>query len=207
MPPTRAALVELREERELVRGGYDFLDEKRLLLAGEMLRILGLIEAENAKLRQAQARASEALAAAIARHGLDGLQVYPVPPHGILHLAATSHSFLGVRVLDTRLEQEPAHDPGIPPVYPSPEAIHCAHAFHALLRVAAAIAGLSGNLHRLMVEYRRTQRRAKALEDVIMPEIEIAVADMEARLEEMDQEEAIRVRLHDRRAEAREPEP
>mgnify|MGYP000703526863 CR=1 FL=1 len=38
--PTRSAFLELKEERQLVREGYDFLDEKRVILAQEMLRRL-----------------------------------------------------------------------------------------------------------------------------------------------------------------------
>lgn len=38
--PTHTAVLELKEERQVVREGYDFLDEKRLLLAAEILRQL-----------------------------------------------------------------------------------------------------------------------------------------------------------------------
>ena len=38
--PTRAAVLALREERVVVGEAYDFLDEKRLLLAAELLRQL-----------------------------------------------------------------------------------------------------------------------------------------------------------------------
>ena len=38
--PTRSAVLELADERKLMRQGYDFLDEKRMLLASEMLRQL-----------------------------------------------------------------------------------------------------------------------------------------------------------------------
>ena len=49
--PTRAALLELQDERHAMREGYVFLDEKCLLLAGEMLRQLqhhGALEARAA---------------------------------------------------------------------------------------------------------------------------------------------------------------
>ena len=49
---------------------------------------------------------------------------------------------------------------------------------------------------RLAAEYRRTERRARALEDVILPEIEGTLREVESHLEEVDQEEAIRTRLH-----------
>ena len=38
--PTRSAVLELKAERGVVSEAYDFLDEKRLLLAAELLRQL-----------------------------------------------------------------------------------------------------------------------------------------------------------------------
>ena len=38
LSPNRSTALELREERYLVREGYEFLDEKRMLLAAEILR-------------------------------------------------------------------------------------------------------------------------------------------------------------------------
>ena len=35
---TRVALLELRDERRLVQEGYELLDEKRVMLATEILR-------------------------------------------------------------------------------------------------------------------------------------------------------------------------
>ena len=58
-----------------------------------------------------------------------------------------------------------------------------------------ALAGVSGNLHRLLAEYRRTERRARALENVILPELAQALAQVSGYLEEMDLEDAIRVRI------------
>ena len=35
--PTRSAFLELKDERDLIREGYEFLDEKRMIVAQEML--------------------------------------------------------------------------------------------------------------------------------------------------------------------------
>ena len=49
------------------------------------------------------------------------------------------------------------------------------------------------NLERLMHEYQRTERRVRALENVILPEIRGDLAMMEEHLDLNDQEEVIRV--------------
>ena len=47
---------------------------------------------------------------------------------------------------------------------------------------------------RLIEEYRRTERRARALENVLLPEIDHSLKFIEEQLDAVDQEEAVRVR-------------
>ena len=54
-----------------------------------------------------------------------------------------------------------------------------------LVRIAAR----STNLARLYSEYRRTVRRVRALQDVLLPEVESALATIESSLEELEQDE------------------
>ena len=59
---------------------------------------------------------------------------------------------------------------------------------------AADLAARAGNLNRLAREYRRTERRAKALEKVLLPELEIALKYIDEQLDMMEREETIRTR-------------
>ena len=52
----------------------------------------------------------------------------------------------------------------------------------------------AANLRRLIDEYRRTERRARALENVLLPEIDHSLRFIEEQLDAVDQEEAVRVR-------------
>jgi V/A-type H+-transporting ATPase subunit D len=63
-----------------------------------------------------------------------------------------------------------------------------------LLTQVAALAALAGNLERLSIEYQRSVRRARALQDVILPELDRSITDIEGRLEELEQEDAIWMR-------------
>lgn len=54
---------------------------------------------------------------------------------------------------------------------------------------------LTHNLTELVSDYRRTERRARAIEDVLLPENRQRMQELEDRLEDIDQEEGIRVRL------------
>ena len=63
--PTQSALLELREEREDMDEGYRFLDEKRLVLAAEIMRELESYEKANRRFSQLFATAADVLQAAV----------------------------------------------------------------------------------------------------------------------------------------------
>ena len=190
--PTRSAALELADERRLMRQGYEFLDEKRTLLATEMLRQLRLYQARADGLGEAIKRAADALASAVERHGFDGVQVYPVPEPPELPPNPRT-LFLGITMLAVD-ETSPEARPTPPAVDPSPEAKACRAAFEELLSIATDIGTRSGNLHRLAREYRRTERRAQALEKVLLPEVEQAIKHVDEQLDTMEREENIRTR-------------
>ncbi len=192
VPPTRSAALELADERKLMRQGYEFLDEKRTLLATEMLRQLRIYQERADALNAAMKRAADALALATERHGLDGVQVYPAPEAPQIPENARS-LFLGITML-TAGEANSAAQETPSAIDPSPEAEACRAAFDGLLLMAADVGVRNGNLHRLAREYRRTERRAQALEKVLLPEVEEAIKHVDEQLDTMEREETIRTR-------------
>jgi V/A-type H+-transporting ATPase subunit D len=194
LPPTPSSALELKEERKLVREGYDFLDEKRLLLASELLRELSRYEKRLAEFSDLHDKAREAAVGAAVHHGLHGLQVYPAEPLENAQIRTTVQSCLGVSVIESELSLATPEEPQYAEL-PSPEAENCRKLFAELLTFTADLAARVGNLLRLMDEYRRTERRARALEDVLLPEIEQTLHDISAHLEDIDLEEVIRTRL------------
>lgn len=193
LTPTHSAFLELKEEKAGMQEGYRFLDEKRLILASEILTELARFEEGMAEFRSAYAGAAAALRGAVARHGLQGLGVYPAAPTLGGEMRMSARSVLGVIVNEVTCamgEQE-----ATPPVVDqSPEAERCRSVFRELVPRAAKLAALAGNLERLRLEYTRTARRARALEDVLLPEIEDNLKAIDTALEELEREEAVRVR-------------
>lgn len=190
--PTRAAVLELQDERRAMREGYVFLDEKCLLLAGEIMRELARHHALLRALAAAHADAMDALQGAVARHGLQGLEVYPAREQIDSKVVVEARSVMGVRLQDAAWHPDRAPLP--PAAHPSPEAEDCRRAFIAVVAAAAPLAAVVGNLERLSQEYRRSVRRARALQDVLLPELERDIRGIETRLEELEQEDAIWMR-------------
>lgn len=195
--PTRSAYLELREDQRGMQEGYRFLDEKRLVLAAEALAELARYEAAWGKFRAAYHQAGLALAAAVERHGLSGVECYPPARAPAGELLRSHRSVLGVELAGLEFDGKAgrATDKA---VMPSPEAEQCRERFADLLPRALELAGMASNLERLTSEYQKTSRRARALEDVLLPEIGQRLAILDAALEEQEREEAIRVRSLDR---------
>lgn len=190
--PTRSIALELKDDRRAMRDGYVFLDEKCLLLASEILRELGRHDAALRLLLAAYDAALAALQAAIVRHGLHGLQVYPAQDISEARIQRVPRTLMGVPLQDAAWDGRSS--PAAPSCDASPEAEACRQAFADVLAAAVPVAAAAGNLERLSFEYRRSVRRARALQDVLLPEIDRDVAEIEGRLEELEQEDGIWMR-------------
>jgi V/A-type H+-transporting ATPase subunit D len=190
--PTRSALLELQDEQRAMHEGHVFLDEKCLLLAGEMLRQLGEHGLLQQRLRTAHESAVRALRAAIGRHGLDGLQCQPAQPQDAARGHSAAGALMGVRLLQAGWTPDTAT--AAEGLNPSPEVREARLAFVELVVAAAPLAAVSGNLERLSQEYRRSVRRARALQDVLLPELGRDIAEIQTRIEELEQQDAIAMR-------------
>jgi len=189
LTPTRSVVLELRDELRAMHEGYVFLDEKCLLLAAEIVAELGRYATLAQALRDASEEATRALVSAIARHGLEGLQLYPAGDLRHARLDTSQRSLMGVRLVDAVFDSAPLAHPEA--IDASAEAERCREACVALVGHATALAAVAGNLERLSIEYQRSLRRARALADVLLPEIASSIAGLETRLEELEQEDAI----------------
>lgn len=193
LTPTRITFLELEDERRMVQEGYALLDEKRMLLASEILARLQRYRTLRAEWLTTLATAREAMRAGVRRHGCDGLMAYPAAAAAPGHFESRPERLLGLHLVDAGLAEGPAQAE-FAPAEPSLEAAACAARFRELAALATRMAALSASLRIMARDYVRTERRARALENVLLPEIEADLARVASQLEAIDQEETIRVR-------------
>ena len=196
LAPTRIALLDLGEERATAREGYALLDEKRMMLAQRILTLLTQHAQACGGWRSALAAAEATLGAAYDRHGVRDLELEPRGEPGAAP-ALHEERLLGVRVPTVAagaVAPRDANAAGRPGAALSPEAGQAAAAFARLIDLAPGLAVLECALWRLADEYRRTERRAGAIEHLLLPELERDIVEIEGALEAIDQEEAQRVR-------------
>jgi len=192
---SRADLLELKREHEVVREGHRFLDEKRVLLARELLARIRDCEALSDKYREHERDAHQALIDATGELGLEQLQLYP--PHSAegFRISRTTERFLGIPLVRLHAEGAVSDRPVRRPVLNREAADDLARRFGELLGLAVRLADAQSALLRIEAEYRKTQRRVRALEKILLPELQQAERGLEAALEEQELEEAVRVRL------------
>lgn len=190
---SRSAFLDLQDEQRLVNDGYEFLDEKRILLAAELLRQREAWREARAAFMRRWDAAAKLLPAAAADQGLEGLQVFPRQTLVAASLDLEERPYVGQVLLEASMalgEAQLLREP----MRPSREVRLAAEAFREALKAAVPLAAITANLKRLMREYRRTERRVRALENVVLPEIGQDLAAMEEHLDLNEQEEVIRVR-------------
>jgi V/A-type H+-transporting ATPase subunit D len=203
----RSVELELQDERRLLLEGYELLDEKRMLLASEMLRRLALHRRLLDDWRQRYDLARRALAEAMAALGIDGLELYPVAARNCV-LETVPQRIAGIAIERLgAIRLEPSANPAPPAVWPSAAVDACGAAFVDIVELAANIALEERNLRRLAREYQRTDRRARALENVLLPELDAVLRSVQEQLEYFDTEEAVRVHTAHRRIESQQGEP
>ena len=131
---------------------------------------------------------------ALGWHGLEALQCQPTRTIALSRLGVSESSILGVDLVDATLGPQEAGETG-----QSRPASRCAHQFERLTTQAVTLAAVSGNLLRLYREYQHTEQRARALENVLLPELEETIKTIDDHLEAVDLEEAVQARcLRDR---------
>ena len=189
---SRSAFLELREEEKLVNSGYEFLDEKRVQLAAEMLRQREAYREARARFLAACEQASAALVEAASAEGLEALQLLPAMPLGDARTLIDERKFVGLTLLAARFEADDEHGGNL--AAKNGVVRDCSHAFREVVSLGVPLAALAASLERLMHEYQRTERRVRALENVILPEIRDELATMEEHVDLNEQEEVIRVR-------------
>ncbi|HEY5720555.1 MAG TPA: ATPase, partial [Gammaproteobacteria bacterium] len=126
---TRHGYLALREEHGFLREGYEFLDEKRLMLAQRILGEHASYRGLRAALASAWNSALAALADALAEGGLHPLSVAPAPLALPLLAATIERSHLGVAQLHYDLAATAL--PSSPPQAAGARAVQqaCAEAF------------------------------------------------------------------------------
>ena len=190
--PTKGNLIVAKKSLEFSKMGYDLMDRKRNILIREMMLLIDRTKALREEIDQTFHKAYLALQAANISLGTIDELADSVPVETGVTL--TYRSVMGAEIPQVRLRESPEK------LYYSlygtnstlDEAFLC---FEKVKKLTIVLAEVENSAFRLANAIRKTQRRANALKNIIIPNFEVTVKFITEALEEKEREEFSRLKV------------
>lgn len=190
--PTKGSLMAIQKSLSLSTLGFDLLDRKRNILIREMMQMIGKVKELRGEISKTYSEAYEALQMANVTLGITNSMAAFVPVDDSVTIRY--RSVMGVEIPIVRIEEEKtafSYGMGHTNSYYD-EAYAC---FQKVKRITAMLAEVENSVYRLANAIRKTQRRANALENILIPRYKETMKFITAALEEKDREEFSRLKV------------
>lgn len=206
VPPTRSNLLRTKQELQFAREGYEILDQKRVVLARELVSLANEAQTAQDEMDQLLARAYRALEMAMLTMGREHVAWAALAIHKTVDVQVRDRGVMGISLPVIEASGEP------------PEMTYslgdtaasldeASAAFKDVLAHIPEISRLTTSVWRLAVELRKTQRRVNALQYIFIPQYEETITYIQSSLEEREREETFRLKLLKNRAGQEREEP
>lgn len=190
--PTKGNLIAVKRSLALARLGYDLMDRKRNILIREMMGLIDTANKVQSQIDDTYSRAYSALQRANITLGIIENIASAVPVETGLNIS--SRSVMGVEIPIVTMEDNP------PKPYYSfsssnsmlDEAFIC---FYHVKQLTAVLGEVENSVYRLANAIKKTQRRANALQNIIIPRFEYNVKFISDALEEKEREDFSRLKV------------
>lgn len=190
--PTKGSLIAVKRSLQLAKLGYDLLDRKRNILIREMMELIDTAGKVQNQINETYSRAYSALQNANITLGIINDIAKDVPIEEGVNI--TFRSVMGVEIPIVTLEDNP----------PKPDYSFASTnsmldeafiSFYHVKRLTAVLAEVENSVYRLADSIKKTQRRANALKNIMIPKFEYTVKFITDALEEKDREDFSRMKV------------
>ena len=190
--PTKGNLLATKKSLELSRTGFELLDRKRNILIREMMALIDRANAIQGKIDQTYEDAYAALQRANITLGICGELSQTVPLDDGLNVAY--RSVMGVEIPMVSLT---------PREIPIPFGLNTTNImlddayskFNEVKRLTAELAEVENSVYRLADAIKKTQKRANALKNIMIPRFDETEKFITDALEEKEREEFSRLKV------------
>ena len=198
--PTKGNLITTKKSLELAKVGFDLLDRKRNILIREMMTLIDRASEIQDKIDITYSRAYLALQKANTTLGICEELSGTVPVDDSLTLSY--RSVMGVEIPIVSIDAPDKAD--VPfGLYGTNSALDEAYLrFIEVKELTADLAEIENSVYRLADAIKKTQKRANALKNIMIPRFEETVKFITEALEEKDREEFSRLKEIKRQKEA-----
>ncbi|UCD73311.1 MAG: V-type ATP synthase subunit D [Candidatus Bathyarchaeota archaeon] len=188
--PTRRALLDLKERKELAVRAHRLLEQKHSLLREELVSIEGMLLPLREKMRSDLSKAYFSLEEASERIGTRSivLAAYSTTPDSEVELRGKSSHGLYVPELISSIQKRDVLDRGYSLYSTSPSVDLTARLFKEALSSLLMIAELEGIKAVHESEIQKTRIKVEALERILIPRIDEAIDRIQNRLDENERQ-------------------
>ncbi len=190
--PTKGNLILSKKALQLAALGYELLDRKRSILIRELMELVDKAGRLRGSIEDTYVRAYQALQRANISMGVVMPYASCIPVEKGLELS--SKSVMGVELPTVSLEPAPIEvNYGFSQTNSQLDIAYLE--FEKVKLITVELAEVENSIYRLSVAIRKTQRRANALQNIIIPRNEKIVKFITDSLEEKDREEFSRMKV------------
>ena len=197
MLPTKGNLISAKHSRALAQTGYELMDRKRNILIRELMGMMDTAKELQDQIDTVFTEAYAALQAANIRLGICDRIAGAVEVDDSLTLQYRS-------VMGVELPRIPGQSPPPRPEYglgeTSSELDACYLKFHRVKELTRRLAEVETSIYRLADAIKKTQKRANALENIVIPGLDETIRFITDALEEKEREEFVRLKVIKRTA-------
>ena len=190
--PTKGNLISTKKSLDLARVGFELLDRKRNIIVREMMALIDRAEAIQSSIDSCYAEAYLALQRANIAHGVCEDIAEAVPVENGLSL--TTRSVMGVEIPLVQLDAQPLE---LTYGFMSTSSLvdEAYIKFDQVEKLTAELAEVENSVYRLATTVNKTQKRANALKNIIIPRFTATVKFITDSLEEKEREDFSRLKV------------
>ncbi len=192
--PTKGNLIQAQNTLKLSQQGYELLDKKRNILINEMMALIDKSEEIQSQIDTTFTEAYRALQMANVTIGINTVEQigHAIPIEEKIKIK--SKSIMGVEIPIVKMkDQEIQSRYGF---FRTSVALDEAYIkFHKVKELTVELAEIENSVYRLAHSIQRTQKRANALKNVMIPRYEQITRNIQNALEEKEREEFTRLKV------------
>ena len=192
--PTKGNLMNTKKSLSLAKNGYELLDRKRNILIREMMTLIDHANAIQEKIDSAYEEAYIALQTANISNGFCEEISNAIPVEDGLHL--DSRSVMGVEIPILTIDEVEHYEFLHYGTRTTNAAIDKAFILFSKVKyLTVELAEIENSVYRLADSIKKTQKRANALKNIMIPRFEETVKFITDALDEKDREEFSRLKV------------
>lgn len=192
--PTKGNLMATKKSLQLAKVGFDLLDKKRNILVREMMTLIDRASEIQNKIDSTYSTAYEALQRANITLGICDELAQIIPEDNSLTLSYRSVMGVEIPILTSNADKEEI---------PFPYGLNSTNVmfdeaykrFHEVKMLTVELAEIENSVYRLADSIKKTQKRANALKNIMIPRFEATVKFITEALEEKEREEFSRLKI------------